>query len=469
MKNKLKLFINSKTILYISLLFIISLYSLIDFYFVKASEKKYAHVRLDNIAKNTIKQLQEDFLKISTYLDVCNYTKCNYEYKPTFSLLPAFILLKKKQLEKELKIELFTESNVEFISLSQGTYKIVIKTEAIKNKINSIMPSYVQYSIHKKDLSLINNGSNRDREGEFKELFRSFNLLHDKLFIDYWINDEYIQSRITSLKENIVNAFCILAIAMILISILLFRYIKYTLYADLTLALKKANNQKNKLEERSFNEKQKVSLLEKVHTLDRKITKMFFRYLLSKNESEIKSDQPLYELKLREKIIIKDSQNSHIDIGVLIQELQTYFAEYVKFNNIDFQSHTDIDGIELRLAKESFYQIVFSLVDNKLRLLGRGDKLKLSFIYDKNKLICLLKDSGFLLSEEQVKEYARKITERSNLFFLSWDEIMSVLKDSGYHYEVNVTDNINTIQITFLSSIHYANENKVCYLDHYRK
>lgn len=54
MKNKLKLFINSKTILYISLLFIISLYSLIDFYFVKASEKKYAHVRLDNIAKNTI-------------------------------------------------------------------------------------------------------------------------------------------------------------------------------------------------------------------------------------------------------------------------------------------------------------------------------------------------------------------------------------------------------------------------------
>jgi hypothetical protein len=470
MNDRVKSFLTRDMLLYVILSITIILYGIVDFYFANVKEKNFYQEELDNINRSTIKQLQKDFLKINTFLEVCNSTKCTGSYKPALSLLPEFILIKIAQpnsFKKELIIDSFTEANTEFISIVQGKYKTIIKTEDIKNKINATVPRHIQYSIYSNKKKIINKEEN-DEIQRTTSYIRSYQLLNNELTVDYWINQKYIDYKITLLKENIIRSCLIMSIIIIVMSFLLYRSIKYKTYANLTKSLEEISIQKEKIEDKFLYSSERLALVENAKIIDKKLTKYFCKYALLKNESDEEYEESIQELKLREKIIIQDNNQFSLDATELTQEIQIYYADYIKFNNIVFSIESNVDYIQLQLAKESFYQIIFSLIDNKLRLLGRGDQLKVLLDQNKEELIFSMKDNGFSISEKQIQEYTKKITERSNLFFLSWDEVISVLESYGYDYKVKPNNKSNHLQIKFLNSMIHANQNKICYLENYR-
>ncbi len=113
---------------------IIILFLVPDFYIVYNKEKESFQEELNNINQYTIKLLRTDFSKISYYLNACNNikgTKYNSFYKPILSLLPEFILISTDLQQKELEVDLFIESNMEFLSIDYGLYKAIIKIETI--------------------------------------------------------------------------------------------------------------------------------------------------------------------------------------------------------------------------------------------------------------------------------------------------------------------------------------------------
>ena len=249
---------------------------------------------------------------------------------------------------------------------------------------------------------------------------------------------------------------------------ILYRQIKYRLYGELTSSLEKVSAEKQKNEDKASFNSEKVFLLEQFHIIDKKITKIFCNHIFICNEGNVNEDKIIQELNFREKIIIQDNTQSSFNIKEIINEIKIYYADYLKSNNIELHIESTLEYIEIKLAKESFYQIIFSLVENKLRLLSSGDKLQVNIIQKQSELIFSMEDTGFLLSPKKMQEYAKKISEKSNLFFLSWDEVISLLVRYQYRYKIESKNKNNYLQIKFLIETHHSNQNKVCYLENYR-
>ena len=204
----------------------------------------------------------------------------------------------------------------------------------------------------------------------------------------------------------------------------------------------------------------RVELLEKSHAFDRRLTQMFCNYVFLSVGSKPSQTNQIVEVDLRTKIIIKDDSQSSCDIAELMEDLAVYYSDYTVSNNIAFSIHTQLDWISLPMAKESFYQIIFSLIESKLQFLGNGDELCLNIEQIGDKLVLSIQDNGFLLTAVQIKKYAKTVVARSNLFFLSWDELIGVLDFYGYNYELKNEHNTNHLQIEFdLNGIAFANQN----------
>ncbi len=208
----------------------------------------------------------------------------------------------------------------------------------------------------------------------------------------------------------------------------------------------------------------RIVLLEKANALDKKITQMFYNYLFSKIPICFCDTEETKEFELRTKIIMHEimndeSQNS-FDVKELVQDLYAYYGDYTETNNIEFSIDTNFSLLSLPISKEFFYQIVFSLIDNKLQFLGRGDMICLTLDQKGHELIISIQDSGFVLSAAQINKYAKKITERSNIFFLHWMEIVRVLEAYNYHYQVEHNNKGNYFKMELsLNNVNFANQN----------
>ena len=470
LNNRIKSFLISTTFLHIVFIFIIMLFLVPDFYILYKKEKKSFQTELNYVNQRTVKLLEKDFSKISAYLNVCDNikkVKCNGFYKPILSLLPEFILISTSPQQNKVKVNLFIESNIEFISINHGIYRAIIKIENLKNKINSSIPEYIQYSLYNKNRIFFNKKDKRQVH-EITNHTRSYHLLNHELLIDYWIDEQYINSRISLLVVSFIKSLSMLSLAILVLYFILYRQIKYRLYGELTSSLEKVSAEKQKNEDKASFNSEKVFLLEQFHIIDKKITKIFCNHIFICNEGNVNEDKIIQELNFREKIIIQDNTQSSFNIKEIINEIKIYYADYLKSNNIELHIESTLEYIEIKLAKESFYQIIFSLVENKLRLLSSGDKLQVNIIQKQSELIFSMEDTGFLLSPKKMQEYAKKISEKSNLFFLSWDEVISLLVRYQYRYKIESKNKNNYLQIKFLIETHHSNQNKVCYLENYR-
>lgn len=441
-----------------------------DFYITNNKEQRYYQKELSNIDKHTIKQLEIDFLKISAYLNACNRTrgsKCQEFNKPNLSLLPEFMLLSGNWQNKELTVDFFIEANIEFLSISQGAHKAVMKIDAIKNKINSSIPRHIHYSIYKKQKTLMNKGEKKGSQGA-TDYLKSFQLLNNELMIDYWISEKYINSRLVSLGTSFIKSLSLFTLLIVIMYFLIYKQLKYKLYSGLTESLNETNAEKQKLKDAASFSSEKLGLLERSCIIDKKLTKSFCEYILLGSESNRSEDQLIQKLNYRKKITIQDQVQSSLNLKELIQEIQIYYAEYLKSKNIELRVESNIEYIQLNLAKESFYQIIFSLIESKLHLLDQGDELKISVSQNQDELIFSMEDTGFLLSPAKMQEYTKKITEKSNLFFLSWSEVMSLLESYQYRYTIKPNNKHNHLRIYFPAGLYHSNQNKICYLADYR-
>lgn len=205
----------------------------------------------------------------------------------------------------------------------------------------------------------------------------------------------------------------------------------------------------------------RVEILEKYYAIDKRLTHMFYDYILLCDQYKVRKFNELEEIDLREKFIIKDNSQSSFNIEELVDDLYVYYLDYARSNSIDFTINTQLDWVSLSMAKESFYQIIFSLIDSKLQFLGGEDFLHLNIEQKNDKLIISIQDNGFILTEAQIKKYSNQLVKRNNLFFLTWDELVNVLDFYKNHYQVKNKNKTNYIQVEFcIHEILFANQNQ---------
>ena len=208
-----------------------------------------------------------------------------------------------------------------------------------------------------------------------------------------------------------------------------------------------------------------VYLLEKKYSVDRKLIRMFWDYTYSRKEAKISKNQLAVndnrKLGSNGKIIIKDNSYSFFDVQELVRDLYSYYTAYTAINNVDFIIETNLNDIYLPIAKESFYQLIFSIIESKLYFLGSGDRLNITLAIKNHELILVIQDSGFLLSENKIQEYTEKMVANSNIFLINWKKILSILAEYGCHCQLK-TEAGNRFQVN-LPLNHLINKEFYCH------
>lgn len=190
--------------------------------------------------------------------------------------------------------------------------------------------------------------------------------------------------------------------------------------------------------------------LELVHALDRKVSQIFYNNVFLSFINKPSQVNEVVEIDSRAKMIIKAGKQSPFDVNELVKELYAYYAEHNNINNIYFLIDTQLDWVSVRIAKESFYQIIFSLIDIKLHFLSNGDELYINITQQGEKLACSIKDTGFFLTEGLIKKYSNYYFKRSNPLFLNWDELVNLLDVNGHNHQVGHYNKMNYLQIEFV-------------------
>lgn len=191
---------------------------------------------------------------------------------------------------------------------------------------------------------------------------------------------------------------------------------------------------KNNLQHKLNNKDEYIFLLEKRNSLDIKLSRMFNNYINSKkidNENNSK---------------IANKKISICNINDLVNDLKFYYAAYTRFNNICLSVEADLKDVVLSLEEEELYQLIFSIIDTKLRLLMSGDTINVDIKIKNNVLTFLISDSGFLLMSDKISEYTKKFNDKRNIFFLDWDETIRAL--NKYNYAMSLM-NKNVLRIDF--------------------
>ena len=191
---------------------------------------------------------------------------------------------------------------------------------------------------------------------------------------------------------------------------------------------------KNNLQHKLNNKDEYIYLLEKRNSLDIKLSRMFNNYI---NGKKIDND-------INSKIAIK--KISICNISDLVNDLKFYYAAYTMINNICFSVESDLKEVVVNLEEEELYQLLFSIIDTKLRLLMSGDTINIDINFKNNVLTFLISDSGFLLTSDKISEYTKKFNDKRNIFFLDWDETIRAL--NKYNYAMSIK-NKNMLRIDF--------------------
>lgn len=215
------------------------------------------------------------------------------------------------------------------------------------------------------------------------------------------------------------------------------------------------SNVKDKFQQKLKTINEYIYLLEREKLLDIKLTKMFFNYIKFQDSVNDNNSKKVVYPKL-----------GRCNIQELINDLNVYYAAYAKIHNISFSVVSEINDIDLPLAKEAMYQIVFSIVDTKLRFLMNEDTLNIEISIKGDALILLIRDSGFSLSSDKISEYTKKFSDKRNIFFLSWEKTIAAL--SEYSYEIK-TINGNVFRAEFslkknAKNGNFSNKNTLCYI-----
>ena len=191
---------------------------------------------------------------------------------------------------------------------------------------------------------------------------------------------------------------------------------------------------KNNLQHKLNNKDEYIFLLEKRNSLDIKLSRMFNNYINS-NKIDNENNSKIANKKI-----------SICNINDLVNDLKFYYAAYTRFNNICLSVESNLEEVVLSIEEEELYQIIFSLIDTKLRLLMSGDTINIYINIKNNVLTFLISDSGFLLMSDKISEYTKKFNDQRNIFFLDWDEAIRAL--NKYNYAMSVM-NKNMLRIDF--------------------
>ena len=161
---------------------------------------------------------------------------------------------------------------------------------------------------------------------------------------------------------------------------------------------------------------------------------------------EINPSQYLFPIALTDKSLTK------IDIEILVSTLRCYFAD--KFVSTAIEFKVQVKELNIRCAKEVFYQLIFSLLDNLIRFMeSQSDRIKLISIDFEPERVIITYDS-FMINEDTMVMLSRQmLADIGDIFLLSCDKIFSSLKKHDMDYHLFYEHGVNIIEINLAKII----------------
>ncbi len=459
-------------ILLFSIIFLVPiLYGLITFQY-KYTEKINSYENtLKNVESGTFKLLKEDISKLLIVLNVINDSHTHNTQLIQLSILPNYLLIKTNELSAKLKFKKIMEGKEGFIGIEKNGYTLLLKIKDLKAVIESNLPKEIIYDIRNIEGSLFTNNTNLATTTN-KLLNNELNLASDELRASIGIDQNLYLKAINAIALNVIYEVIFITMLCIVIFVISLKSMKKGIYSSLVTEVEALSNYKDATEKDSQNKSNYLESIKASHKIQQKIYEMI--YLKAINESQVilnmytDEEKPRLERKGKE---ILDEQESLIDLNEVLTDISKYFAfiSYSKKVSINIKA-TEISIIKIPMAKEAFYQLIFSVLDNKISMLNNNALEILTSIKD-GALCFNIEDNGLFLTETEFDEYTQKKGTNRISFILSWKEIKRAL---DYHSSTMFSErqnkkNILLLEICLNKTANIKNENNVRYIDDFKR
>ena len=365
--------------------------------------------------------------------------------------IDSLVLFKKRLLtDSKAKKEQVTNNRPQRIYLNQATNHIeitnskwAIDLRELKKIIDKVIPYYISYniSINRSDIGL-----SKANAGEFI-LQKEYGLGGADIFVINLGIDPTSKYYISN--EEVLRNWLVLSLgtsSLLFLSILL-AFLHFRRKINLTIELL----ENDLLEEEKTN---KVLLSKK--SGEQKLKNLFIKkmteiYIAKELEAlQVNAKIPentINPVNLIFPISLIDDAPSIINISELIDILQEYFAD--KFIYTALQFNAKIEELNIKCAKEVFYQIIFSLIDNLIKFMeSQSDSLK-SIIVSFDEQGVIIRYDSFCINEEAMIMLSEKMmSESGEVFFLTCDKIFKSLKTHNMSYSISYHKGVNIIIIS---------------------
>ena len=319
-------------------------------------DKEYYQI-LHKTQRMYLEGIQNEIAKIFDILEIAHNTPHNVEFLRR-NLLLNFIRVSNIIEHYYKPFELQASPNI--LEITAGFYTVQTDIQLLRQFISKNIPQNINFKIYINNQAIVGNGekSNIFIENTTASSFSSVITLLTSIKKDFLSKD----------KNKIIRA-QILEIGILIIPIIIINFIFRRIYIRSIL-----RNFKDMKLSYSDLMKERNSLLQLIKTKSKWNELIITKIKQRVKNKALKADDALDDI-LYFPLLLEEDQHASIESVIFFEDLISSLEYSLHKKKVDFRYLVTGDIFTVRLSKESFYQLIFSLVHNVLHLSSNKSSL----------------------------------------------------------------------------------------------